>query len=75
MHKITSQKLIAIVGPCLSKENFEVEEKFKNVFMNQDLHYEKFFLIKSNKQKPFFDMRGLINYQLKSCSVDRNIKY
>ena len=69
--KITSKKLIAIVGPCLSKENFEVEEKFKNDFISQDLHYENFFSIKSNQQKPHFDMRGLINYQLKSCSVDR----
>ena len=69
--KITSQKLIAIVGPCLSKENFEVEKKFKNAFITKDLHYEKFFLIKSNQQKSFFDMRGLINYQLRSCSVDK----
>ena len=63
--------MIAIVGPCLSKENFEVEEKFKDVFITQDLHYENFFSIKSNQQKPHFDMRGLINYQLQSCSVDK----
>ncbi len=69
--RITSQKLIAIVGPCLSKENFEVEKKFKKVFIYHNLHYENFFLIKSNQQKPLFDMRGLINYQLKSCSVDK----
>ena len=69
--KITSQELIAIVGPCLSKENFEVEEKFKDVFVTQNLHYENFFTIKSNQQKPHFDMRGLINYQLQSCSVNK----
>ena len=69
--KITSQELIAIAGPCLSKENFEVGEKFKDVFITQDLHYENFFTIKSNQQKPHFDMRGLINYQLQSCSVNK----
>jgi len=69
--KITSQKLIAIVGPCLSKENFEVEQKFKNAFISQDLHYENFFSIKPKQQKPHFDMRGLINFQLKSCSVNK----
>lgn len=69
--KITSQELIAIIGPCLSKENFEVEEKFKDVFITQDLHYENFFTIKSNQQKPHFDMRGLINHQLRSCSVHK----
>jgi|TARA_B100001079_G_scaffold153808_1_gene131859 hypothetical protein len=69
--KITSQELIAIIGPCLSKENFEVDEKFKDVFITQNLNYENFFTIKSNQQKPHFDMRGLINYQLQSCSVDK----
>ena len=69
--KITSQKLIAIVGPCLSKESFEVDEKLKFFFINKDLYYENFFSINPNQQKPHFDMRGLINYQLQSCSVDR----
>jgi len=69
--KITNHELIAIVGPCLSRENFEVEEKFKDVFITQNLHYENFFTIKSNQQKPHFDMRGLINYQLQSCSVNK----
>ena len=44
--KITSQELMAVVGPCLSKESFEVEEKLKDLFLNQDLHYENFFSIK-----------------------------
>ncbi len=69
--KTTSQELIAIVGPCLSKENFEVEKKFKDVFITQDLHYENFFSIKSNQQKPHFDMRGLINFQLQKCFINK----
>ena len=69
--KITSQELIAVVGPCLSQESFEVEEKLKDLFLTQDLHYENFFSIKLNQLKPHFDMRGLINYQLRSCSVNK----
>ncbi len=69
--EITDQELIVIVGPCLSKENFEVEEKFRDVFITKDLLYENFFTIKLNEQKPHFDMRGLINYQLQSCAVDK----
>jgi len=69
--KITSQKLIAIVGPCLSKENFEIKEKFKNTFLNQDLQYGNFFSNKLNQQKLYFDMRGLINFQLQKCSIHK----
>ena len=68
--KITNQKLVAIVGPCLSKENFEVHEKFKNFFISKNLHYENFFSLNRNQKKLYFDMRGLINYQLKSCYID-----
>ena len=70
MWEYDAGELIAIVGPCLNKENFEVGEEFKDVFITQDLHYENFFTIKSNQQKSHFDMRGLINYQLQSCSVN-----
>ena len=66
-----SQKLIAIIGPCLSKKNFEVTEKFKETFMNQDLKYEKFFSTKLNGYKYHFDMRGLINFQLQTCEIKK----
>ena len=69
--KFTNNKLTAIVGPCLSKENFEVEEKFKNNFIKKNLYYENFFIKKSKKLKSHFDMRGIINFQLKNCFVDK----
>ena len=64
-----NQTLTAIVGPCLNKENFEVDINFKNIFVNQDLQYENFFSNKFNRTKPHFDMRGLINFQLQNCCI------
>ena len=60
--------IIAIIGPCLSKEKFEVDYNFKNQFVKIDPNYANFFSSKSLK-KDFFDMRGLINFQFKKSGL------
>ena len=72
MH-ISTQNLIAIIGPCLNKKNFEVDENFHNIFINKDSHYKNFFSKKSERQKIYFDIRGLINSQLQKCSIKKII--
>ena len=67
---ISSRTLCAIVGPCLNKKNFEVDEEFK-IFLLIKTQSIKIFLKKNLvKKKQHFDMRGLINFQLKSCLID-----
>ena len=60
--------IIAIIGPCLAKENFEVSINFKDNFIKSDPNYKKFFT-KKNPDKDLFDMRGLINFQLNILGV------
>ena len=68
---INSHKLIAIVGPCLEKKNFEIDKDIKDIFINKNFQYEKFFSKNSEKNKLNFDMRGLINFQLQNYSVNK----
>ena len=72
MH-IATQNLIAIIGPCLSKVNFEVDENFQDDFINKDLQYKNFFSKNSKNQKTYFDIRGLINFQLQKYSINKII--
>ena len=60
--------IIAIIGPCLAKENFDVSINFKDDFIQLDSNYKKFF-IKKNSNKDLFDMRGLINFQFNILGV------
>ena len=60
--------IIAIVGPCLGKNNFEVSNDFKNMFFKKNSQYLSFFE-KKNPNKDLFDMRGLINYQFKEIGI------
>jgi len=67
-NNIKIKNITVIIGPCLAFRNFEVTSDFKNKFIKKNINYIKFFRIK-NKQKDFFDMRGLINFQFKSLGV------
>ncbi len=72
---IKTCELIAIVGPCLGIKNFEVHKDFKKKFIKKNHYYSTFFKFK-NKNKDLFDLRAIINHQLKIEGIDKvyNIK-
>ena len=57
-------KINAIIGPCLKKKNFEVDNDFKNKFLKINSRYEIYFSKNKKNNKIFFDMSGLIKFQL-----------
>mgnify|MGYP006140810509 CR=1 FL=1 len=67
------KKINVVIGPCINKKNFEVENVFKNKFIKKDKNYKKFFSNSSNKDKSLFDIRALIKYQLLENGI-KNIK-
>ena len=60
--------LIAAVGPCINKKNYEVKEDFFEKFISQDKSNKKFFDIINNK-KYFFDLRGFVNKELSNLNI------
>ena len=69
-------EISCIIGPCLEQNNFEVSKSLYNKFKKKDLNYKLFFKPKINSKKFLFDMRALINFQLKKFSLKNiyNIK-
>ena len=66
-----SDDLIAVVGPCIKKENYEVKDDFVKQFTNKSQKFEKFFYNKENRI--FFDLRGYINNEILSLKI-KNIE-
>ncbi len=60
--------LIAAVGPCISKKNYEVKADFFENFILQDQNNKKFF-DRSKDGKYFFDLRGFINKELSNLNI------
>ena len=69
-HNINRGSLTAIIGPCLGAKNYEVDRSFEKKFCNKNLNYSKFFR-KKNNIKFFFNLRGLIIYQLKELGLKK----
>ena len=67
-YQIKRKNLSAIVGPCLGVKNYEVDKNFEKRFIKKDVRYNKFFLYK-NKQKSYFNLRALINFQLSELGL------
>ena len=65
----SNEKIYAIIGPCLNKKNFEVSLDFRKSFITKNTEYDKYFRINSVNKKYYFDMRGLINFQLKNIGL------
>ena len=67
-YQIKRKNLSAIVGPCLGVKNYEVDKNFEKRFIKKDVRYSKFFQYK-NKQKSYFNLRALINFQLSELGL------
>ena len=60
--------LIAVVGPCINKKNYEVKVDFFEKFISQDKNNESFFR-KISSEKYVFDLRGFINKELSNLNI------
>jgi len=67
---IETTDIVAVIGPCLSSKNFEVDKNFKTKFIKRSKSYKTFFSSK-NRNKDLFDLRGLINFQLQKAGVKK----
>ena len=64
-------KLIAIIGPCIAKQSYEVKNDFLKRFINQKKSNNKFFKIKN--KKIYFSLNEYINDQLVNNGI-KNIE-
>jgi len=69
-----NKDLIAVVGPCINKKNYEVKKDFFDRFISIDKNNEIFFkLINNSNEKFLFDLRGFINKEILNQGV-KNIE-
>ena len=55
--------VIAVIGPCIKKENYNVKNDFYEKFISQNEKNKKFFQ-KFDNEKYTFDLRGFINNEI-----------
>ena len=67
-----NNNLVAVIGPCIKKENYQVGQEFYNNFIIHDKK-NKIFFKKTNNQKFTFDLRGFINNEIANLNI-KNIE-
>ena len=67
-----SKDIIAVIGPCIGKNNYEVKEDFIIKFIEKNEKNKKFFYKKDDKQFTF-DLRGFINQEIFNLNI-KNIE-
>ena len=63
-----SNDIFAVIGPCISQNNYEVKNDFKAKFLKQSSENMKHFKIIKNKI--YFDLKGYIFKQLKNAGIN-----
>ena len=66
--KSETKDLIAVVGPCIKKENYEVKSDFYEKFIAQNNENNKFFE-KINDNQFVFDLRAFVNSEINNFNV------
>jgi len=65
----------AVLGPCISQDNYEVGHDFRDSFVAEDESYDRFFRLgsrlNSKSDKPHFDLKRFILAQLRKEDVER----
>jgi len=70
-----NSNIIACVGPCIGKKNYEIDNKFYKKFINQSKK-NKIYFSPGRTNKKLFDLRKFVYEKLKRLNVKiDNLKY
>ncbi len=61
--KCKPKNMTVAIGPCISKDNYEVKEQFRNKFLKKNRNNNEFFITKRNKM--YFDLNNYVKKQVK----------
>jgi YfiH family protein len=65
----STRNITAVIGPCISINNYEVKEDFIKKFIKKDKKNILFF--KKTKNKNYFNLSKYIHYQLKALNIKK----
>lgn len=63
-------RIHAVLGPCISQDNYEVGHEFRDSFVAEEERHDAFFR-RGDKGKPHFDLKGFIEDQARRAGVTK----
>ena len=62
------ERVAAVVGPCIGRDSYEVDEAFRAKFLHADLGNQRFFAA-GPAGKPHFDLEGYVVERLRAAGI------
>lgn len=62
-------RIVAVVGPCIHQESYEVGEEFEADLLSRDAGNRRFFTRVPGQPRPRFDLPGYVASRLKACDL------
>ncbi len=62
-------EICATIGPCIHQENYEVDARFKQVFMSDSVETSSFFKDSVRTNHYMFDFSGAVAYNLRRLGI------
>ena len=63
-------RIAAAIGPCVTQPSYEVDEAFRDRFLDNDTANDRFF-ITGPAGKPHFDLPGYIRHRLEQAGISK----
>ena len=61
-------QIVAAIGPCIGPASYEVDDRFKDVFLAKDLGNARFFA-EGPAGRPYFDLPTYVAHRLRSAGI------
>lgn len=65
-----AKQIKALIGPSIQQKSYEVDEKYYQDFINDDVKYKKFFIESKNKNHFMFDLPGYVRSKLEQENIE-----
>jgi YfiH family protein len=65
------QRIVAAIGPCISRAAYEVGPEFEADFLEKDAASKRFFTIPEGGKRAHFDLAGFVQARLEKAGIGR----
>ena len=69
MHKSGADIIHAVIGPAIAQNSYEVDDRYYQDFINQNLSYKRFFIPSVKPQHYLFDLPAFVEMKLLDSGV------
>jgi len=65
-----AKNLVALLGPSIAQETYEVDDEYYKAFLNKDINNKQFFINSKRENHYMFDLPGFVELKLKEAGVN-----